>query len=97
MAYSIILPRVAEERCPIASQMVALIKGSQRQQTGIAGHLAIREVSQNGLIAVEGEAQLWYTRCHVWDAPKRCTGFSENPMFMHFFEHPCSRNSQEAR
>jgi hypothetical protein len=68
--------------------MMALIEGPQRQQTGIAGDPAAREVSQDGLMAVEGEAQLWYTECHVWDAPKRCAGFSENPVFMHLLEHP---------
>src|SRR5581483_9963800 len=73
---AIVLSRIAEEQGQVAGQMMALIEGSQRQQTGVAGDLAASEVSVDGLMTVEGEAQLWYTKCHVWDAPKRCAGFS---------------------
>ncbi len=76
MTDTVILPRIAEELSQIVGDMMVLIEGPQRQQTGIAGDLAAREVSANGLMTVEGEAQLWYTTCHVWDAPKRCAGFS---------------------
>ena len=68
--------------------MMALVEGAQRQQPGVAGDLTTEKVTANGTIAVEGEGQLWYTGCHVADAPKRCAGFSENPVFMHFLEHP---------
>ena len=29
-----------------------------------------------------------YDELSLWDAPKWCTGFSENPVFMHLLEHP---------
>ena len=29
-----------------------------------------------------------YDKLSLWDAPKWCTGFSENPVFMHLLEHP---------
>src|SRR5579864_5038712 len=72
MTDTVILPRIAEELSQIVGDMMVLIEGPQRQQTGIAGDLAAREVSANGLMAVEGEAQLWYTTCHVWDAETVC-------------------------
>jgi hypothetical protein len=84
----VIVPRIAEESGQIAGQTMLLNEGPQRQQAGVTGDLAAREVSQDGLMAVEGETQMWYTKCHVWDAPKRCVGFSENPVFMHLLEHP---------
>jgi len=40
-------------------QMMALIEGAQRQQTGIAGDLAPGKIGADGLMTVEGEAQLW--------------------------------------
>jgi len=92
---AMVLTRIAEEFGQIASQMMALIEGSQRPQTGITCDLTAREVHQNGLIAVEGEAQLGYTRCDVWNAPNWCAGFSENPAFMHLLGHPfffCQEN-----
>ena len=85
---AILLTRITEQLGQVASQMMALIEGAQRQQTGVAGDLAARKIRTNGLVAVEGEVQLWYTGCHVADAPKRCAGFSENPVFMHLLEHP---------
>jgi hypothetical protein len=39
--------------------MMALIEGAQGQQTGIAGDLAPGEIGPDGLMTVEGEAQLW--------------------------------------
>ena len=53
-----------------------LIKGPQRQQTGITGDLTTRKISSNGSVSVEGKGQLWYTtRCHVLGAPKENAGF----------------------
>ena len=46
------------------------------------------KIGADGLMAVEGEDQLWYTVCHLVDAPKEDAGFSENPVFMHLLEHP---------
>jgi len=40
MTHALILSRIAEPCCQLTSQMMALIEGSQRQQTGIAGDLA---------------------------------------------------------
>jgi hypothetical protein len=34
-------------------------EGSQQEQTGVAGDLATGKVSADGLMTVEGEAQLW--------------------------------------
>jgi hypothetical protein len=39
--------------------MMALIEGAQGQQTGIAGDLAPGKIGADGLMTVEGEAQLW--------------------------------------
>ncbi len=39
--------------------MMALIEGPQRQKTGVAGDLAPGEIGADGLMTVEGEAQLW--------------------------------------
>jgi hypothetical protein len=50
---------------------MALIEGSQRQKTGIAGDLAAGKVGADELMAVEGEGQLWYnTLYQAMDAPK---------------------------
>jgi len=46
-------------------------------------------------MTIEGEDQLWYTVCHLVDAPKGDAGFCENPVFMHLLEHPfffCQQN-----
>jgi hypothetical protein len=56
---AIILSRIAEELGQIAGQTMLLIKGPQRQETGVAGDLAAGEISADELMAVEGEAQLW--------------------------------------
>jgi hypothetical protein len=39
--------------------MMALIKSPQRQKAGVAGDLAARKIGPDGLMAVEGETQLW--------------------------------------
>jgi hypothetical protein len=52
------LPRIAEASGPVTSQMMPLIKGSQRQQTGITGNLAAGKIGADGLMTVEGEVQL---------------------------------------
>jgi len=39
--------------------MMALIEGAQGQQTGVAGDLAAGKIGADGLMTVEGEAQLW--------------------------------------
>ena len=38
---------------------MALIEGSQRQQTGVTGNLAAGKIGADGLMTVEGEVQLW--------------------------------------
>ena len=89
MAHTVILTRIAQARSQVAGQMMALIESSQREKPGITGDLAAGEVSANGL-TVEAETQLWYTSCHVVDAPKGSAGFSQNPAFMLLLEHPFS-------
>jgi hypothetical protein len=37
---------------------MALIEGSQRQQTGVAGNLATGKIGEDGLMTMEGEVQL---------------------------------------
>jgi hypothetical protein len=59
MVHAVGLPRIAEDRGPITSQMMALIESSQRQQTGVAGDLTAGKIGVDGLMMVEGEAQLW--------------------------------------
>ena len=60
-----------------AGQMMALIEGAQGQQTGIAGDLAPGKIGADKLMMVEGKKQLWYTVCHVADAPKGSAGFAK--------------------
>jgi hypothetical protein len=68
--------------------MMTLIKGAQRQKPGIAGDLASGKIGVNGLIAVEGEVQLWYnTLYQAMDAPKGNAGCA-NPLFINLLEHP---------
>ena len=59
MAHAVVLPRIAEPRGPVAGQMMALIEGAQRQQTGVAGDLAAGKIGADGSMTVEGEVQLW--------------------------------------
>jgi hypothetical protein len=59
MAQAVVLSRIAEASGPVTSQMMALIEGSQRQQTGVTGNLAAGKIGANGLMTVEGEVQLW--------------------------------------
>jgi len=56
---AVVLAGIAKKLGPIAGQMMALIKSSQRQKTGVAGDLAARKIGADGLMTVEGEAQLW--------------------------------------
>jgi hypothetical protein len=39
--------------------MMALIEGAQGQKTGVAGDLAPGKIGADGLMAVEGEGELW--------------------------------------
>ena len=59
MTDAVIFPRVAEPRGQIAGQMMALVEGAQRQQAGVAADLPAGKIGVNGLMTVEGEAQLW--------------------------------------
>jgi hypothetical protein len=59
MPHAVGLPRIVEGRGPVAGQMMALIESVQGQQTGIAGDLAPRKIGADGLMAVEGESELW--------------------------------------
>jgi len=56
---AVIFPRIAEQRGQIAGQMMALVEGAQGQQAGVAGDLAPGKIGANGLMTVEGEAELW--------------------------------------
>ena len=58
MAQAVVLSRIAEVSGPLASQMMALVEGSQRQQTGVTGNLTARKIGTDGLMTVEGEVQL---------------------------------------
>jgi hypothetical protein len=49
MTNVLVLPRVAEQRGQIASQMMALVEGAQRQQAGVASDLPPTKSSANGL------------------------------------------------
>ena len=73
----IVLTRIAEQWGQITGQLMALVEGAQRQKPGIAGDLAAGKISVNGLMSVEGKNQLWYTVCHVADAPKGSAGFTK--------------------
>jgi hypothetical protein len=59
MTHAVILTRIAQACSPGAGQMMALMEGTQGQQTGIAGDLAAGKIGADGLMTVEGEAQLW--------------------------------------
>jgi len=59
MMQAVVLSWIAEASGPVTSQMMALIEGSQRQQTGVAGNLATGKIGANRLMTVEGEVQLW--------------------------------------
>src|SRR5437667_94394 len=57
--HALFLTWVAEAFGPVPSQMMALIEGAQRQQTGVAGDLAAGKIGADELVTVEGEGQLW--------------------------------------
>ena len=59
VAYAVVMPRIAEASGHLAGQMMALIKRSQWQQTGITGDLAAGKIGVDGSMTVEGEGQLW--------------------------------------
>src|ERR1017187_7140430 len=59
MAHAVILTRIAQAYGPVAGQMMPLIEGAQGQQTRITGDLPTGKISVDGLMTVEGEAQLW--------------------------------------
>ena len=59
MAHTVVLPRIAEPRGQFTGQMMALIEGPQRQQTGITGDLPTGKIGVEGLMTVEGQPQLW--------------------------------------
>jgi hypothetical protein len=56
MMQAVVLSRIAEASGPVTSQMMALIEGSQRQQTGVAGNLATEKIGANRLMTVEGSS-----------------------------------------
>jgi hypothetical protein len=58
MAQAVVLSPIAKVGGPLASQIMALIEGSQRQQTGVTGNLATGKIGADGLMTVEGEVQL---------------------------------------
>jgi hypothetical protein len=58
VAQAVVLPRIAQVSRPLLGEMMALIEGSQRQQTGVTGNLTARKIGTNGLMTVEGEVQL---------------------------------------
>ena len=59
MTNAILISRIAEQLGPVAGQMMALVEGPQRQQTGVAGDLAAGKIGVDGLLTVEGERELW--------------------------------------
>jgi len=88
MAPAVLLPRIAELRRQLQGQMMALVEGPQGQQTGIAGDLTTGKIDADGLMTVEGEAQLWQnTLYQATDAPKGNAGCA-NPVFITLLEHP---------
>ena len=59
MMNAVVLPRIAEQLGPVASQMMTLIESSQGQKTGVAGDLAAGKIGADGLMTMEGERELW--------------------------------------
>ncbi len=59
MLNAIVVARIAQNCSPVVGQMVALIETAQGQQTGIARNLPTGKIGANGMMAVEGEGQLW--------------------------------------
>jgi hypothetical protein len=49
---------IAEKCGPVTGQMMPLVEGAQRQQTGVTGDLASGKITVNGTTAVEGETEL---------------------------------------
>jgi hypothetical protein len=59
MPHPTLLSAIPEESGPIVAQLMTLVEGPQWQQTGVASDLATGEISTDGLMTIEGEAQLW--------------------------------------
>ena len=59
MPHPFLLSAILEESGPIVAQMMTLIEGPQREQTSVTCDLATREIGVDGLMTIEGEAQLW--------------------------------------
>ena len=59
MTAAVLLPRIAELGRQFQGQIMALVEGAHRQHTGIAGDLTTGKIGPDGLMTVEGEAQLW--------------------------------------
>jgi len=59
MLDAVLLSAIPEVSGPIMAQMMTLIEGPQREQTGVAGDLAPGEIGADPLMTIEGEAQLW--------------------------------------
>jgi len=74
---TLVFSRITDPLSQITSESVALVESTQRQQTGVTADLSAGKISVNGSMSVEGENQLWYTVCHVADAPKGSAGFTK--------------------
>jgi len=73
----IVLTRIAEGFSQIASQVMALVKGPQRQKPGIAGDLAAGKISVNGSMSVERKKPVVVYSLSLLDAPKGSAGFTK--------------------
>jgi hypothetical protein len=69
------LPGIPEVLSQLPRESMALIEGTQGQESGIAGDLPTGKISTDELATVEGESELWYTLCQVMGAPKGNAGF----------------------
>ena len=61
---------------------------------GSVGNLAATEISPDRLMAVKEKLNCGIQACQVVDAPGRCAGFSQNPVFMQLLERPFFRGQQ---
>jgi hypothetical protein len=75
MTNTLLFARITEVFCQTASKPIPLIKGPQRQKTGIRTDLSTRKIGTNEAVSVEGKGELWYiTRCHFEVLRKRMPG-----------------------
>jgi hypothetical protein len=58
MTNALLCTRITETQCQLASKTMPLIKGPQRQKTGVRTDLAPRKISSNGSVSVVGKQQL---------------------------------------